>query len=101
MQFQHADLKKKSPPVGPECPDCQPSMFDLRRSQARVQTPNHALRITCQVGVNQNYSKAEELIRDLPCHSYETSQESKGKGLQLVKMKHFCPGAVHPHFEVG
>ena len=36
-----------------------------------------------------------KLIRDPPCDSYETCQESKGRGLlQLVKRKNFYPGVV-------
>ena len=36
--------------------------------------------------------KANQLIRDPPCDSYETCQESKGRGLlQLVKRKINCP----------
>ena len=47
-----------------------------------------AWRIVFQVKINYNSFKANQLIRDLPCDSYETCQESKGRGLQqLVKRK--------------
>ena len=40
--------------------------------------------------------KANQLIRDPPCDSHETCQESKGRGLQqLVKRNNFCPGGVY------
>jgi hypothetical protein len=39
--------------------------------------------------------KANQLIRDLPCDSCETCQESTGRGLQqLVKRENYCPGVV-------
>ena len=38
---------------------------------------------------------ANQLIRDPPCDSCETCQESKGRGLlQLVKRENFCAGVV-------
>ena len=41
------------------------------------------------------FFKANQLIRNPPCDSYATCQESRGRGLlQLVKRKNFCPGVV-------
>ena len=55
-----------------------------------------AWRIVFQVGKKKTiFLKANQLIRDPPCDSYETCQESKGRGLQqLVKRKNFCPGVA-------
>ena len=73
-------------------------MRTLLSSQPRINYPHFAWpvwRIVFQVGINQNSFKANQLIRDPPRDSYETCQESKGRGLQqLVKRKNFCPGVA-------
>ena len=54
-----------------------------------------AWRIVFQVGIKKRLFKANQLIRDLPCDSCETCQESTGRGLQqLVKRENYCPGVV-------
>jgi len=66
--------------------------------QPRINYPHFAWpawRIVFQVGINQNLCKANQLIRDPRCDSYETCEESKGKELrQPVKRKNSCPGVV-------
>ena len=61
--------------------------------QPRINYPHFAWsawRIVFQVGIKQNSFKAKQLIRDPPYDSYETCQESKGRGLLwLVKRKTF------------
>ena len=72
--------------------------FKHHDPQPRINYPHFAWpvwRIVFQVGKNKNLFKANQLIRNPPCDSHETCQESKGRSLQqLVKRKNCCPGVA-------
>ena len=47
--------------------------------------------VVFQVGIHWSHLKANQLIRDPPCDSYEPCQESKGRRLQQLVKKKSCP----------